>query len=96
VGYFTEGKSRLEWAKQFCTWLDRWTVYREYEEIAVAYGKYFSAMQHLEEHWLASRVGIAGPLPTSLKRFIVRKMAGMVFTCTKKDGPGDRADSSQR
>ena len=89
VGYFTEGKSRLEWSKQFCAWLDQWTVYRGYDEIAVAYAKYFSAMEHLEEQWLESRVGsVARPIPTRLKRFFVRKMAGMVFTCTKKRWSG--------
>jgi len=85
-GNFTEGKSRLEWAKEFCTWLDQWTVYRSYGEIAMAYGKYFSTMQHIEDHWLESRLGsVARPLPTYLKQIFVNKFAGMVFTCTKVD-----------
>jgi SAM-dependent methyltransferase len=83
-GKFTEGKSRLEWSKDFCTWLDQWTEYRSYEAIANAYAKYFSPMQHIEDHWLESRVGpIARPFPAPLKRLFVNKLAGMVFTCVK-------------
>lgn len=83
-GTFTQGKSRLQWSKDICDWLDRWTVYRSYDEIAVAYGKHFSQMQHIEDHWLESRIGlIARGLPTHLKQIFVRKMAGLVFTCAK-------------
>jgi SAM-dependent methyltransferase len=88
-GNFTGGKSRLQWSKDFCDWLDRWTVYRSYGEIAIAYGKHFSPMQHIEEHWLESRVGlIIGPFPTRLKRLFVNKFAGMVFTCEKARAAG--------
>jgi SAM-dependent methyltransferase len=83
-GNFTGGKSRLQWSKDFCDWLDRWTVYRSYGEIATAYGKHFSPMQHIEEHWLESRLGsIVRPFPTHLKRLFVNKFAGMVFICEK-------------
>ena len=87
-GNFTEGKSRLQWSREFCAWLDQWTVYRSYQEIAIAYSKYFSPIQHIEDHWLESRLGsMARPFPTHLKRLFVRKMAGMVFTCTKEETP---------
>jgi SAM-dependent methyltransferase len=82
---FTENKSRLEWSRDFCAWLDQWTVYRSYEDIVLAYSKYFTPLQHIEDHWLESRLGsMARPFNTHLKRLFVRKMAGMVFTCTKK------------
>jgi SAM-dependent methyltransferase len=83
-GTFTEGKSRLQWSQDVCAWLDQWTVYRSYDEIAAAFGKFFSPTQHIEDHWLESRVGpMARPFPTYLKRVFVRKMAGLVFTCGK-------------
>jgi hypothetical protein len=48
------------------------------------FGKFFSPTQHIEDHWLESRVGpMARPFPTYLKRLFVRKMAGLVFTCGK-------------
>jgi SAM-dependent methyltransferase len=87
-GHFTEKKSRLQWSKDFCAWLDQWTVYRSYGEIAMAFGKYFSPMQHIEDHWLESRLGpIVHLFPTQLKRLFVNKMAGMVFTCQKFELP---------
>ena len=87
-GNFTESKSRLQWSKDFCTWLDQWTTYRSYEEIAIVYSKYFMPMQHIEDHWLENRLGsMARPFPTPLQRLFVRKMAGMVFTCTKDTTP---------
>jgi hypothetical protein len=50
----------------------------------MAYGKHFSPMHHIEEHWLESRLGpITRPFPTHLKRLFVNKFAGMVFTCEK-------------
>jgi SAM-dependent methyltransferase len=82
-GKFTAG-SRLQWSKDVCAWLDRWTVYRTYGQITTAYAKYFSPMRHIEDHWLDSRLGpIAHPFPTHLKRMFVRKMAGLVFICKK-------------
>jgi hypothetical protein len=52
----------------------------------LAYEKYFSPIQHIEDHWLESRPGsVARPLPMYLKQIFVNKFAGMVFTCTKVD-----------
>lgn len=83
-GYFTEGKSRVQWSKDFCDWIDRWTVYRSYTEISAAYGKYFSPMQHIEDDWLSCRLRSSPrPIPKWLKRLFVNKMAGLVFTCVK-------------
>jgi SAM-dependent methyltransferase len=83
-GTFTEGKSRLQWSRDICAWLDQWTVYRSYGEFATAFGRYFSPMQHIEDDWIESRLGlVVRPFPTPLKRVFVRKMAGLVFTCAK-------------
>lgn len=40
-GYHTKGKGRLQWSKDFCLWLDKWTWYRSYDEISQEYAKYF-------------------------------------------------------
>jgi SAM-dependent methyltransferase len=83
-GNHTEGVSRLQWSKDFCNWLDRWTVYRPYGEIRDTYAKFFLPMQHIEEHWLESRLGATvRPFPVQIRRLFVNKMAGMVFTCAK-------------
>jgi len=83
-GYYTKELSRLQWSKNFCKWLDDWTVYRSYREISETYGKYFLPMQHIEERWLESRLGtVVHPVPVQIKRLFVNKMAGMVFTCAK-------------
>jgi SAM-dependent methyltransferase len=34
IGYYKNGKSRMQWARDFADWLDRWTYYRPYREIA--------------------------------------------------------------
>jgi SAM-dependent methyltransferase len=84
LGYHTKGGSRLQWSKDFCDWLDNWTVYRRYDAIARAYGKFFSPMNHIEDEWLEKRLGPAvRPFPAWSKRLFARKMAGMIFTCTK-------------
>jgi len=84
LGQSTEGKSRLQWAKDVCAYLDHWTVYRTYKEIFDAYRKYFVQIEHIEDQWLDFRLGsIVRPFPKSLKRLFTRKMAGMVFTCVK-------------
>ena len=83
-GHFTKELSRMQWSMDFCTWLDDWTEYRSYGEIKDTYGKYFLPMQHIEAHWLESRLGnIVRPIPAPIKRVFVQKMAGMVFTCEK-------------
>jgi len=83
-GHFTQGKSRWLWTTDTCDWLDKWTVYRSYDEIADTYRRYFTPMQHIECQWLEARLGVIARLfPARLGRLFVNKMAGMVFTCTK-------------
>ena len=88
-GNFTEGKSRLEWSKDFCTWLDQWTDVSQLRGDRERCTQSISPpMQHIEDHWLESRVGpIARPFPAPLKRLFVNKLAGMVFTCKKDTTP---------
>jgi SAM-dependent methyltransferase len=94
LGHSKGVSSRLEWSKDACRFLDRWTVYRTYDEIARVYAKYFPPMQHIEEHWLESRAGpVVDPFPTLLKRLFVNKMAGLVFT-VQKLGPAEPTPAS--
>lgn len=87
-GHYTAGKSPLKWSKDFCEWLDKWTRYRSYVEIREAYEKYFVKFEHIEDRWLLARFAPRLPLvklmPRGVQRFIVRKLAGLVFVVSKR------------
>lgn len=87
-GYHKNDKGFYHWSKDFCEWLDKWTWYRCYSEIAKAYNKYFVEISHIEEHWLDHRFANRHPwmkhLPIVLKRLLVRKLGHLVFICTKR------------
>lgn len=88
MGHFKQNNSALQWSRDFCNWLDRWTYYRSYPEICAAFNRNFIEIQHIEEIWLQERFGIrarilTGWLPIPTRRWIVKKLGGMVFTCTK-------------
>ena len=90
LGHHTQNKTVLGWSRDFCEWLDRWTFYKPYRELARNYEKYFSSLRHFEEHYLSSRLGSRAWLvewcPVALRRLVVSKLAGRVFVCTKSDG----------
>jgi SAM-dependent methyltransferase len=87
LGHCTENKGIMEWSRDFCEWLDRWTFYRPYRELAEKFEVYFSPLQHLEEHWLSSRLGSRAALvewcPAPIRRLAVSKLAGRIFVCSK-------------
>lgn len=68
----------ITWAQGICDWLDKWTYYRSREEIHTTLSKHFGKVEHAEEKWFNARLGDR-PCPRFLKRFIVRKLAGMVL-----------------
>jgi SAM-dependent methyltransferase len=82
-GQFTEGKTRLQWSKDFCEWLDNWTFYRSYEEIRESFESRLSRMQHMEQDWIGSRWRRLGKLPSPIQRFIAFRGGSMVFLCEK-------------
>ena len=92
LGHHTQNKTVLGWSRDFCEWLDRWTFYKPYRELARNYEKYFSSPRHFEEHYLSSRLGSRAWLvewcPVALRRLVVSKLAGRVFVCSKADGRG--------
>ena len=90
-GHFKKNKSVLQWSRDFCEWLDKWTWYRSHAEIRGAYSRYFIDEQHFEEDWLRGKLGsrawLVRWLPRRFQRLVVRKLAGMVFVCSKSSTP---------
>ena len=86
-GYHKGEKGILEWSRDFCSYLDNWTFYRPYAEIELALRNLFSAPCHIEEHWLQERLGrrafLVAWLPGGFQRFLVRKLGGMIFMCSR-------------
>ncbi len=86
-GYHKGNKSALHWSRDFCAWLDKWTHYRTRREVREAYHKLFVEVVHVEDNWLRSRLNgrfaLFRVLPAKLMRFIVWKLAGMVFVVRK-------------
>lgn len=82
LGSYRKG-SPMEWSENMCSWLDQWTHYRSHQDIHNTIG---GRIEHLEHLWFDARLG-THPLPAALKRWIVRKSAGMVLLCTDVKGP---------
>lgn len=84
LGNFTEGKSVMEWSRNFCAWLDKWTYYRSLDEIHERFNRILGKTVHAEEEWLHARFGRQFPtLPMTLQRFIVRKFGGLALVSVK-------------
>lgn len=86
-GYHKGDKTVMQWSKDFCDWLDKWTWYRSLTNIQRAYSRYFEYTQHIEEIWLRCRFGkrdsIIRYVPRALQQSIVRKLGGLVFISLK-------------
>lgn len=86
-GYYKAGKAPLEWARDFCAWLDRWTYYRSHREIESAFRSHFSGTKHVEGEYLMRRAGRYGgfvrALPNVIRELVVRKLAGNVIVACK-------------
>lgn len=99
LGYYKEGKTRLQWSRDFCEWLDNWTHYRTRREINLAYATYFSGLEHIESRWLRAKLGsrarLVGWLPAWALELVATKLGCMAFTAKRKDhvSPRDRKDS---
>lgn len=87
LGHHKGTKSAMQWSRDFCEWLDKWTHYRSQREIHAAYGRYFSGVRHIEDDWLQRRLGARGRwiawLPRSVRVLAVHKLAGVVFVARK-------------
>jgi SAM-dependent methyltransferase len=85
-GYFTKGKSIIQWSRDFCDWLDRWTHYRSRGEIENFFAVKFSRPVRLEHVWLDFRLNesiLIKLIPVPLKFLLVSKLAGLVFMVHK-------------
>lgn len=84
MGYHKRNLTAMQWAKDFCQWLDNWTYYRSGLEIHERFSRLIGTTTHAEEEWLRARFdGRFDALPTALQRFIVRKMAGLTLLSVK-------------
>lgn len=83
-GYFKKEKTIMNWSRDFCAWLDRWTYYRSLTEIHTHFDRIFWETRHAEEDWLHARFDCRfNCIPKSFQRMIVRKMAGLVLISIK-------------
>jgi SAM-dependent methyltransferase len=83
-GYHHGSKTRMQWAREFCSWLDAWTYYRSHEEIHAALECGIGRMHHIEHEWLDKRAPRLAWLPRVAKSVIARRGAGLVVVCEKR------------
>ena len=93
LGYFKEGRTRREWARNFCEWLDKWTYYRSLPEIHRGFQRLFTDLRHMEDTYFTFRLQGTSLAPFAaasdtallrpLARFVVRRNMGLVFTARK-------------
>lgn len=95
-GYHKNGKTRIQWSKEFCEWLDKNTFYRSRNENAEVFGKHFEKLEFIEKDYLLFRLERVSPFlyrmfcvisqTPFLGKFLtifVREKGGLVFTATK-------------
>ncbi len=87
-GYHKGNKSVMNWSRDFCDWLDKWTYYRTRKDIDLSYNKYFSKIKHIEGHWLevrySDRTRLVSLLPRVVQNNVVKKLGGLVFEAHKR------------
>jgi SAM-dependent methyltransferase len=86
-GHFKGDKGVKQWSEDFCGWLDQWTYYRTTDEINASYSKVLGVPRGIESDWLAARLGkrarLTAVLPRVVQEFVVHKLAGRIFVCSK-------------
>ena len=89
MGHFKNDKPILQWSRDFCEWLDKWTWYRSYRDIHAAFDRRFVKLIHIEEIWLHEKLGQRGAiiawLPKPILQWSARKLGGLVFLCAKPE-----------
>jgi len=88
TGHHKGGKGVMQWSKDFCEWLDKYTWYRSRDEIHNTYKKYFSEIEHIEDSWMrqrfAQRLILLDYLPAPTLRLLARKLGELVFVARKE------------
>ena len=83
LGYHKNGKTHLQWSRDFSDWLRKWTHYRSERTIYGAYERHFVTRKSLETNrWdlrFQSGPAPARLLPKAMKSFLQKKLAGLVF-----------------
>jgi len=93
LGYFKAGKDQRTWARDFIGWLDRFTIYRTYEEVQSLFRRSGYLLQHIEEDYIGFRLqhlglgylaAIAQSSPlVGLTKASCRRLASMVILATR-------------
>jgi SAM-dependent methyltransferase len=60
-GHCKGAKTRVEWSRDFCEWLDKFTFYRTKTEIVRTFGRYFGQLEFIELDYLLFRLGRISP-----------------------------------
>jgi hypothetical protein len=94
LGHFKVGKTKRIWARDFIDWLDRFTVYRTYNQIQISFQKAGFPIRHIEEDYIAFRLSRLGfsklaswagsHLLRQPARFACRRLGGMVILATRE------------
>lgn len=74
--YGRKARPVIETTRKRIAWVDEWTHFRSYLAIQAAFGHHFD-VSYLESQWLDARRAM--PIPSFLKRSIVRRLAGTVM-----------------
>jgi SAM-dependent methyltransferase len=88
LGSHKNQRTRTFWSEHFCEYLDKWTHYRTRTEIENLYDRHFREIHYLENRYFMKRLEnrpMVTFIPPAIRRFIVRKHAGVVFTARKPE-----------
>jgi SAM-dependent methyltransferase len=94
LGYHKKaGKSPLEWAKHYLSWIDKYTFYHDRATIFMSFNKYFS-FNLIENEYIRFRLRSSGknrlsrifemPLIDPFARILFRRLSGLVILAQKK------------
>ena len=83
LGLPLNGRTRQQRYAAKCIWLDEWTHYRSLGALHSAFSGSFD-VEHAEELRFDAKFGPRA-IPVSLKRWLIRKLAGNVLVLTKSD-----------
>lgn len=87
LGSFKGEKTPMEWSRDSCDWLDKWTHYRTSAEIDREYSANFADVRSIEVEWLQQRLGsrksLIAKMPEVVQQEIARKLAGRAIVARK-------------
>jgi SAM-dependent methyltransferase len=86
-GLLKKDKTVMQWSRDFCEYIDRWTHYRTRREIDAAFNRRFSDLRHIEDEWLRRRLGrrknLASWLPAAIQKTAATKLGCLVSVAHK-------------